>query len=181
MSGLQMDGVIVLRKTGWPTYAWISTKTNDTFPRRSAYCLIKSTNTAKRKMVKDEIKMESEKNVLGTRLETFSLSPVTGFNRTGDCQSVKQDPGVNTVCSEVTQEFLNFTRDRGNDLSSANELYGFPGLKSGDRWCLCASRWQEALDNVAAPPVVLTVTNKAVLRNVNLDDLLKYEVDAVQS
>ena len=73
-------------------------------------------------MVKDRITMESETNVLGSRLETCSLSPLTGFNRSGDCQSVKQDPGAHTVCSEVTQEFLNFTRARGNDLSSPNEL-----------------------------------------------------------
>ena len=73
-------------------------------------------------MVKEDIKMEFEKNALGTRLETCSLSPATGFNRTGDCQSVKQDPGVHTVCSEVTEKFLNITRARGNDLSSPNEL-----------------------------------------------------------
>ncbi len=121
--------------------------------------------------------MESEKNVLGTRLETCSLSPRTGFNRTGDCQSVKQDPGVHTVCSEVTEEFLNFTKNRGNDLSSPIELYGFPGLKSGDRWCLCASRWKEALDNDAAPPVVLSATNQAVLKYISLDDLLRHAVD----
>ena len=121
--------------------------------------------------------MEFEKNVLGTRLESCSLSPKTGFNRTGGCQSVKQDPGAHTVCSEVTQEFLDFTRARGNDLSSPNELYGFPGLKPGDRWCLCVSRWKEALDNGAAPPVVLPATNESVLRYVGLDDLFKHSVD----
>ena len=82
--------------------------------------------------------------------------------------------GVHGVCSEVTEEFLNFTRDRGNDLSSPKELYGFPGLKPGDRWCLCASRWKEALDNGTAPPVVLSATNEAVLNYIRLDDLIKH-------
>jgi uncharacterized protein (DUF2237 family) len=89
---------------------------------------------------KDKIKMDSEKNILGSPLEACSLSPATGFKRNGHCQHTKQDFGVHGVCSEVTEEFLNFTKDRGNDLSSPNELYGFPGLKPGDKWCLCASR-----------------------------------------
>ena len=82
--------------------------------------------------------------------------------------------GVHGVCSAVTEEFLNFIRDRGNDLYSPNELYGFPGLKPGDRWCLCASRWKEALDNGTAPPVVLSATNEAVLNYIGLDDLEKH-------
>jgi uncharacterized protein (DUF2237 family) len=118
--------------------------------------------------------MESEKNILGNRLEACSLSPATGFKRNGHCQHSKQDFGLHGVCSEVTEEFLNFTRDRGNDLSSPNELHGFPGLKSGDRWCLCASRWKEALENGVAPPVVLSATNEAVLKYISLDDLIKH-------
>jgi uncharacterized protein (DUF2237 family) len=121
--------------------------------------------------------MESERNVLGTQLETCSLSPLTGFNRNGNCQSVVNDIGVHGVCSEVTEDFLNFTKDRGNDLSSPNKSYGFPGLKPGDRWCLCASRWKEALDHGVAPAIVLSATNEAVLDYVDLDDLLKYAVD----
>lgn len=121
--------------------------------------------------------MESEKNVLGTRLEVCSLSPLTGFNRNGNCQSEEQDIGVHGVCSEVTENFLKFTKARGNDLSSPNKLYGFPGLKPGDRWCLCASRWKEALDRHVAPPVVLSATSEAVLEYVGLDDLLNYAVD----
>jgi len=123
---------------------------------------------------KDKIKMESEKNILGSPLEACSLSPATGFKRNGHCRHTEQDFGVHGVCSEVTEEFLNFTRDRGNDLSSPNELYGFPGLKPGDKWCLCASRWKEALDNGAAPPVVLWATNEAVLNHISLDDLIKH-------
>ena len=123
------------------------------------------------------MKMEFEKNILGNRLETCGLSPVTGFNRNGNCQSIQHDFGVHGVCSEVTRDFLNFTKNRGNDLVSPNELYGFPGLKPGDRWCLCASRWKEALDHGMAPPVVLSATNEAVLNIVDLDDLLDNAVD----
>ena len=121
--------------------------------------------------------MESDKNVLGTRLEVCSLSPLTGFKRNGNCQSAEHDIGVHGVCSEVTKDFLNFTKARGNDLSSPNELYGFPGLKPGDKWCLCASRWKEALDHGVAPPIFLSATSEAVLEYVGMDDLLKYAVD----
>ena len=121
--------------------------------------------------------MESDKNVLGTRLEVCSLSPLTGFKRNGSCQSAGRDFGVHGVCSEVTEAFLNFTKARGNDLSSPKELYGFPGLKPGDRWCLCASRWKEALDHGVSPPIVLSATNKAVLKYIDLADLLSHAVD----
>ena len=121
--------------------------------------------------------MESERNVLGNHLEACSLSPITGFSRNGYCQSKDHDIGVHGVCSEVTEQFLGFTRDRGNDLSSPNELYGFPGLKPGDRWCLCASRWKEAHDSGAAPPVILSATNKTILKYIALDDLQKNAVD----
>ena len=124
--------------------------------------------------------MESEKNVIGTPLETCGLSPVTGFGRDGSCHYAKGDLGFHGVCSEVTEEFLRFTRDRGNDLSSPNEMHGFPGLKPGDRWCLCASRWQEAFDHGLAPPVVLSATNKGVLKHVNIDDLLTHAIDVKQ-
>jgi uncharacterized protein (DUF2237 family) len=121
--------------------------------------------------------MESVKSVLGTRLEACSTEPLTGFNRNGYCQTTERDFGVHGVCSKVTKDFLNFTKARGNDLSSPNNLYGFPGLKPGDRWCLCASRWKEALDHGVAPPIVLSATNEAVLKHINLDDLLKHGVD----
>jgi uncharacterized protein (DUF2237 family) len=121
--------------------------------------------------------MESKKNVLGNILEICSLSPPTGFHRDGSCRSAKGDLGVHGVCSEVSEEFLNFTKSRGNDLSTAIKLYNFPGLKSGDRWCLCASRWKEALDNGVAPPVVLSATDEAVLKYISIDDLLKHAVD----
>ncbi len=125
--------------------------------------------------------MASDKNVLGSELEACSLSPLTGFNRNGSCQSEERDIGVHAVCSELTENFLNFTKARGNDLSSPNKLYGFPGLKPGDRWCLCASRWKEALDHDVAPPIVLSATNEAVLDYVSLEELLKYAVDTGHS
>ena len=121
--------------------------------------------------------MESEKNVLGTRLEACSLSPLTGYHRDGNCQTSKHDFGVHGVCSKVTEEFLSFTKNRGNDLSTPSLLHNFPGLKSGDRWCLCASRWKEALDNGVAPPVFLSATSEAVLDYINLDDILSHAVD----
>ncbi|MGD1975849.1 MAG: DUF2237 domain-containing protein [Desulfobacterales bacterium] len=121
--------------------------------------------------------MKTDKNVLGAQLKACSMSPLTGFNRNGYCQTAEHDIGVHGVCSEVTEDFLNFTKARGNDLSSPNKLYGFPGLKPGDRWCLCASRWKEALDNDVAPGVVLSATSEAALEYVGLDDLLNHAVD----
>lgn len=120
--------------------------------------------------------MKSEKNVLGTRLEMCSLSPLTGFNRDGNCRSATGDAGVHGVCSVVTEDFLAFTKSRGNDLSSPNELFGFPGLNPGDKWCLCASRWKEASDNGVAPPVVLSATSGTVLKIVEFDTLKKHAV-----
>jgi len=115
--------------------------------------------------------MESERNVLGNHLEACSLSPITGFSRNGYCQSKDHDIGVHGVCSEVTEQFLNFTRDRGNDLSSPNELYGFPGLKPGDRWCLCVTRWIEAQQAGCAPPVRLEATHVSALEFVDREML----------
>ena len=124
------------------------------------------------------MEFKDEKNVIGTPLEVCSLSPKTGFRRDGSCRSAKGDIGVHGVCSEVTEEFLDFTKNRGNDLSTPNEMYGFPGLKPGDRWCLCASRWREAFDHGLAPPVVLSATNKGVLNHVDLNDLTANAIDA---
>ena len=124
--------------------------------------------------------MEAEKNVLGTGLETCGLSPQTGFHRDGNCRVATADAGVHGVCSEMTEAFLKFTKSRGNDLSTPNRRFGFPGLKSGDRWCLCASRWKEALDEGVAPPVVLSATSESVLEYLSLDDLLLNVVDAGQ-
>ena len=108
--------------------------------------------------------MSSEqRNVFGEPLEPCSLKPVTGFYRTGCCEAGPEDVGVHTVCVEVTAEFLAFSRLRGNDLSTPRPEFGFPGLAAGDRWCLCAARWQEAFEAGVAPRVVLAATHEATL------------------
>ncbi|MFH7026550.1 MAG: DUF2237 family protein [Heteroscytonema crispum UTEX LB 1556] len=113
-------------------------------------------------------------NVLGGRLEVCCTSPMTGFLRNGLCDTGLMDIGVHVVCAQVTQEFLAFTKAQGNDLSTPFPQYGFPGLKPGDCWCLCASRWKEALDAGVAPPVNLSATHAKALEYVSLDELKKY-------
>ena len=96
---------------------------------------------------------------------------MTGFYRDGCCNTGSGDHGVHTVCAEMTAEFLEFSVERGNDLSTPNPMYQFPGLKPGDRWCLCAQRWQEAFDADAAPKVVLEATHMSTLEFVDLENL----------
>jgi uncharacterized protein (DUF2237 family) len=96
---------------------------------------------------------------------------MTGFFRTGCCETGPEDSGSHTVCAQLTAEFLAFSKEAGNDLSTPVPEYGFPGLKPGDRWCLCAARWQEALDAGVAPPVVLAATHEEALEVVSLEDL----------
>lgn len=120
--------------------------------------------------------MENAKNVLGEDLKTCCTSPMTGFYRNGACETGPADIGTHVVCAEVTKDFLEFTRSRGNDLMSPAPHHGFPGLKPGDRWCLCVSRWKEALDAGVAPPVVLSATHEATLKYVSLEDLKKHAV-----
>ncbi len=110
-------------------------------------------------------------NVFGQPLDACSLSPLTGFMRDGECRMPKNDAGQHGVCAQVTREFLEFTKERGNDLSTPMPEYGFPGLKPGDRWCLCVSRWKEALSDGVAPPVVLGATHEAVLEIIPLAEL----------
>ncbi|HVK15949.1 MAG TPA: DUF2237 domain-containing protein [Fimbriiglobus sp.] len=121
--------------------------------------------------------MSTAKNVLGTPLRTCSTDPMTGFFRTGCCDTGADDLGLHIVCAEMTADFLMFSASRGNDLSTPNPWFGFPGLRPGDRWCLCASRWKEALDAGAAPPVVLEATHMAALEFVDLDDLKRHALD----
>ena len=118
--------------------------------------------------------MKNMKNVIGKDLQTCSLAPMTGYRRTGTCETGPRDLGSHTVCAQVTQQFLDFTKSRGNDLSSPIPGFGFPGLKPGDRWCLCALRWKEALDAGVVPPVYLEATHEAVLRHVSLEDLKRH-------
>jgi uncharacterized protein len=118
--------------------------------------------------------MTQAKNVLGQTLQICCTDPMTGFYRDGKCETGAQDLGVHTVCAQITEEFLAFTKSRGNDLSTPT--FSFPGLKSGDRWCLCVSRWQEALAAGVAPPVVLAATNIATLKSVSLEVLQEYGI-----
>jgi uncharacterized protein (DUF2237 family) len=114
------------------------------------------------------------RNVLGGPLRPCSLEPLTGFFRTGCCETGPEDHGLHTICVEVTEEFLAFSKERGNDLSTPMPEYGFTGLKPGDRWCLCAPRWKEAYDAGVAPPVILHATHEATLLVVSLEALRQY-------
>ena len=118
------------------------------------------------------------KNVLGGELIPCSLDPVTGFFRNGCCETGPHDVGLHTVCAVMTAEFLAYSKMVGNDLSTPVPEYGFPGLKPGDRWCLCAPRWKEALDAGAAPQVVLASTHEETLAIVPLGVLKDHAVEA---
>ena len=115
--------------------------------------------------------MAESKNVLGNELQSCCTSPMTGFYRDGLCQTGPQDRGVHVVCAELTEAFLSYTKAQGNDLSTPRPEYNFPGLKPGDKWCLCAARWKEALDDGVAPLVDLAATHEAALNHVSLDEL----------
>lgn len=117
-------------------------------------------------------------NVLGSPLATCSVQPLTGYFRTGCCETAADDFGSHTVCAQVTAEFLAFSKSCGNDLSTPMPAYGFDGLKPGDRWCLCVTRWKEALDAGMAPRVVLAATHRAALSVVTLEQLMAHATDA---
>lgn len=123
----------------------------------------------------------ADKNVLGTELKPCGMDPLTGFYRTGSCETGPDDRGVHTVCAVLTDEFLEFTKSKGNDLSSPLPQFGFPGLKAGQRWCLCAARWLEAERAGRAPKVVLEATHEKTLSTVPLDTLKKYGAHEVGS
>lgn len=118
------------------------------------------------------------KNVLGTELIACSKDPLTGFYRDGCCHTGFDDRGTHTVCAQMTEEFLNFTQKQGNDLSTPRPQFNFPGLKPGDFWCLCASRWKEALDAGVAPRVKLEACHAKTLNIVSLQDLKLHAVNA---
>jgi len=122
-----------------------------------------------------------ETNVLGGPLETCSRDPLTGFYRDGCCRTGPDDVGSHTVCVRLTDEFLAFSRSRGNDLSTPRPQYGFPGLKGGDSWCLCAPRWQEALEAGCAPRVFLGATHAGALDHCRLEDLKAHAVDGLSA
>ena len=113
-------------------------------------------------------------NVYGKELETCCDKPKTGFFRNGMCDTCKEDFGIHTVCILATEEFLIFSKEVGNDLSTPNPEYNFPGLKPGDKWCLCAMRWKEALDHNIAPPVFLESTHQETLKIISLMELQQF-------
>ena len=117
------------------------------------------------------------RNVLGGSLEPCAYTPVTGFFRNGCCNTGPEDVGSHTVCAVMTEDFLAYSRAAGNDLSTPMLDFGFPGLKPGDRWCLCAPRWQEALEAGHPPQVVLRATELAALAHCTLEDLRAHAVD----
>jgi len=121
--------------------------------------------------------MTAGNNVLGEPLATCGDEPLTGFFRDGCCNTGPQDAGAHVICARVTAEFLAFSRARGNDLSTPRPEFGFPGLRPGDRWCLCAARWQEALEAGVAPRVVLRATHERALQIVGLEDLKRHALD----
>lgn len=118
--------------------------------------------------------MEEAKNVFGEPLESCCTDPVTGFYRDGHCNTGPQDHGTHVVCAVMTEAFLQFTKSKGNDLSTPVPMYRFPGLKPGDGWCLCALRWKEAYEAGAAPAVVLEATHEKALAYIEMDMLLQH-------
>jgi uncharacterized protein (DUF2237 family) len=123
--------------------------------------------------------MDAKLNVLGEPLATCSEEPMTGFFRDGCCNTSAEDLGRHVVCVRVTAEFLEFSKSRGNDLSTPMPQFGFPGLQPGDQWCLCAARWQEAFEAGKAPRVVLQATHASALKIVKLNDLKRFALDLV--
>ena len=117
------------------------------------------------------------RNVLGEPLEICSFKPMTGFHRDGCCNTGPEDIGSHTICAVVTADFLEFSKSRGNDLSTPLPEFGFPGLRPGDRWCLCAPRWQEAFAANRAPRVVLRATHEGALAYCAFADLKRFAVD----
>lgn len=125
----------------------------------------------------DHFRRAASRNVFGEPLQPCSVKPMTGFFRNGCCDTGPEDSGSHTVCVIVTAEFLEFSKSRGNDLSTPAPHFGFAGLKPGDRWCLCAPRWQEALEADSAPRVVLRASHEGALQFCSLADLKRYAID----
>lgn len=121
--------------------------------------------------------MKEVKNVLGGALIACSMSPLTGFYRDGCCKTGADDAGTHTVCAQITNEFLTFTKSKGNDLSTPIPVYNFPGLKEGDYWCLCVLRWKEALKAGKAPKIKLEATHEKTLEYIKIEELKKHAVE----
>jgi uncharacterized protein (DUF2237 family) len=122
--------------------------------------------------------MSGAKNVLGLPLQPCCMDPLTGFYRNGRCDTGPGDHGLHVVCAQMTPEFLEFSLAEGNDLTTPHPEFDFPGLKPGDRWCLCVTRWKDALEAGVAPPVVLAATHMSALEFVSLEELMEHALDA---
>ena len=127
--------------------------------------------------MKERRQSDQALNVLGEPLAPCGLDPLTGFYRDGCCNTGYDDVGIHVVCVRVTREFLEFSRKHGNDLTTPVPAAGFPGLRPGNQWCLCAGRWKEALDAGVAPPVVLAATHEEALAVVPLSELKRHAID----
>ena len=121
--------------------------------------------------------VEKQKNVFGEEIETCCESPITGFFRDGFCHTDDTDEGVHTICVSMTEDFLEFSKSKGNDLSTPRPEFNFPGLKEGDSWCLCAERWVEAYEVSMAPKLYIKKTNLRTLDIVPLEILKKFAID----
>ena len=117
------------------------------------------------------------KNIFGEPIEVCSKETMTGYLRTGTCETLDDDVGSHTVCAKVTNDFLEYSRKKGNDLITPRPELDFPGLKEGDKWCVCALRWLEALQDDVAPPILIRSTNEIALEVIDLDILKKYAID----
>jgi uncharacterized protein len=122
-------------------------------------------------MTDEHAQQQTAKNVLGGALEACCFQPMTGYFRDGFCHTIDEDHGSHTVCAIMTAEFLAFSKSQGNDLSTPRNEYGFPGLKPGDKWCVCVSRWEEAFVVGKAPKVLLAATHVRALEVVSLEEL----------
>ena len=120
---------------------------------------------------------EDQLNIFNEPLEACSFDPVTGFFRSGCCETSEQDTGSHTVCAIMTEEFLKFSKSKGNDLSTPVPAFDFPGLKTGDRWCLCAARWLEAYEASSAPSIIARATHRRALETIPMEVMKEFSLD----
>ena len=120
---------------------------------------------------------EEQLNIFNEPLEACSFDPVTGFFRSGCCETSEQDTGSHTVCAIMTEEFLKFSKSKGNDLSTPVPAFDFPGLNSGDRWCLCAARWLEAYEASSAPSIIARATHRRALEIIPMEVIKEFSLD----
>ena len=120
---------------------------------------------------------EDQLNIFNEPLEVCSFDPVTGFFRSGCCETSELDSGSHTVCAIMTEEFLKFSKSKGNDLSTPVPAFDFPGLNSGDRWCLCAARWLEAYEAGSAPSIIARATHRRALEIIPMEAMKEFSLD----